>query len=239
MTSGMISQFSEMVADTPDGLEPSQAAAGSIRVDRQIPLVARNWQRIIDTSKLLPGDLVLTRSVDPDRISQNIIAAQLAGGLPDRHTKWTHAAVFLGDGEHICEANFKESGFRWGVNVRSIFDYCDGNTALRVRRPANMHIEQRIRIAIGAMTNIGKGYNFMEILDFYRIANSGRGFWRWGLRRRISPRSLVCSTLYQDAFNFSFQGSTMRMGMICTPAHLSCSTDFEKDDVEIGWLTIE
>ncbi len=192
----------------------------------------------MDTSELLPGDLILTRSVAPDYVSRRITEAQLRGGLASRHAQWTHAAVYLGDGEHICEASFKEPGFRWGVNIRSIFEYCNNEFAIRARRPKGLDDRQRIRIAVGAMANIGKRYSFREILKFRQAAAKG-SFWGPGTRQSINPNALVCSTLYQDAYNFSYQGMTLRMGMLCTPAHLSASTDFESTDPSLGWLEIQ
>ena len=222
-----------------DGLHPNKLPISSMHVDRELPEVARTWGRIVDTTKLLPGDLILTRDTKPDDISEAISAAQEKGGFPKRHAQWTHAAIYLGDGEHICEANFKVPNIPWGVRMRSIYNYCDGNTALRARRPKVHDDQQRIRIAIGAMTSLGKGYSFSQIYSFAKAAYSGRGFWQNGeTRQRISRKPLVCSTLYQDAYNFSYQGVTVRMGTMCTPAHLSASPDFETDDPEIGWLEI-
>lgn len=220
------------------GLWPSDAPIGTVRADRQLPIAAREWGQIIDTRALCPGDLVLTQPVDPDGISKRIQEAQRKGGMSAADSAWTHAAVYLGDGENICEASFKEPGFRWGVNIRSIFDYCDRNFAIRVRRPANLTIEQRIGITVGALTRIGHGYNFNEILTFLKAARTGKGFWQAGARQRIDTKAVVCSTLYQDAYNFSFRGATVRLGSLCTPSHLSCSQDFDPIDPPIGWLTL-
>lgn len=222
----------------PDGLLPDAPASGSIAVDREISSFARTWGRILDTSPLLPGDLVLTRSIKPDTISAKIVAAQTKGGLPARHAQWTHAAVYLGDGDHICEASFKETGFKWGVNIRSIYDYCSGEFAIRVRRPSGLSAQQRVGVAIGAMVSVGNGYNFREILSFRSAAVTGKGFWQGNVRQRINPKALVCSTLYQDAYNFASKGMSVRMGSLCTPAHLSASSDFDPVDPVISWLTI-
>lgn len=224
-----------------DGLLPKAPPCGRIQADRELPQEARAFGRILDLSGLEPGDLILTRPVDPnsDRISRSIMEAQERGGFHRRHAQWTHAAVYLGDGEHICEANFKLPDMRDGVVLRSAFHYCDGTYALRARRPRNMTPQQRIRIAIGALTSIGKSYNFIQVLQFAHAAWTGQGFWASTPRGpRISPRALVCSTLYQDAYNFAFLGTTVRMGALCTPAHLSASPDFEPDDPPLGWLEI-
>ena len=145
-----------------EGLLPGAAPAGTIRIDRELPKAARDWGRVIDFTALEAGDLLLFRSVNPaaNSISRRIMQAQADGGLHQRHAQWTHAAVYLGDGEHICEANFKVPGQPDGVTLRSGFDYCDGEHAIRARRPKNMTPQQRLRIAIGALTNIGRSYAF-------------------------------------------------------------------------------
>jgi hypothetical protein len=224
-----------------DGLLPSVAAASVARIDRELPKEARDWGEIIDLTQLEAGDLLLFRPTDPgsDSISAGIKKAQLAGGLPERHAQWTHAAVYLGDDEHICEANFKVPGHPNGVIIRSAFAYCDGHHAIPARRPKNMSPKQRLRIAIGALTSLGKGYNFWQIAEFAEAAVKEKGFKRLWRGLRSPPQGYVCSTLYQDAYNFAFQGTSIRLGSLCTPAHLSASEDFEAADPAIQWLAIE
>jgi hypothetical protein len=221
-----------------DGLLPSEEPTGNIRIDRELPKEARDWGRIVDLSALEAGDLVLFRPVSLDRISRAIVEAQRTN-FPERHAQWTHAAVYLGDDEHVCEANFKVPGSPNGVTIRSAFCYCDGEHAIRARRPKNMDPKRRLIIAIGALTNLGSGYNFSQIVAFAKAARSGQGFWN-SLKRYPEglTHSFVCSTLYQDAYNFAFQGTTIRLGSLCTPAHLSASTDFEEQEPTLGWLTI-
>ena len=119
-------------------------------MDRELPVQARTWGRILDTSHMEAGDLFLTRLIAPetDRVSRAIIDSQERGGFHRRHAQWTHAAVYLGDDEYVCEANFKIPGYSNGVILRSAFFYCDGSYAIRVRRPRNMTPKQRLRIAI-------------------------------------------------------------------------------------------
>ncbi|HLH90996.1 MAG TPA: hypothetical protein VKX28_21300 [Xanthobacteraceae bacterium] len=224
-----------------DGLLPSVSPSRTIRIDRELPPEARAWGRIVDLTPLEPGDLLLFRPVDPrsDKLSLRIIEAQ-GKILPARHAQWTHAAVYLGDDEHICEANFKVPGAPNGVNVRSVFCYCDGKHAIRARRPRNMDSKSRLRIAIGALTNLGSRYSFEQILAFSGAVRSTRGFWKSFQRiPRSQTQAFVCSTLYQDAYNFAFQGAGIRLGTRCTPAHLSASGDFEDNEPPLQWLQIE
>jgi hypothetical protein len=225
-----------------DGLLPSAPARRKIPIDRQLPPQARNWGRVLDLSAAEPGDLILTRTVGPkpDKASAAITNAQLAGGFVLGHAQWTHAAVYLGDDEHLCEANVKVPGYRYGVIIRSAFDYCDGTYAIRARRPKGLSAKERLRIAIGAAASLGKGYGFLQLYRFWRAARSGRGFWGGSIviGPRIRTGALVCSTLYQDAYNFALAGNTIRLGSLCTPAHLSASSDFEENEPELSWLEI-
>jgi hypothetical protein len=223
-----------------DGLLPSVAPSGSVRVDRELPTVALQWGRVLDTSALWPGDLILTRPVDPkaDSVSWRIQRAQEAR-LDRRHAQWTHAAVYLGDGENICEANFKVRGFRYGVIVRSIHAYCDGEYAIRARRPIVPNAQARMGIAVGALVNLNKGYSFLQALQFAYAAYTGKGLWQAGAPGpRMITHAVVCSTLYQDALAFMEQGSKARIGSMLTPAHLSAASDFEPVDPLLRWLSI-
>lgn len=230
-----------------DGLHPDAAATGRVRVDFELGEGPRAWGRILDLSALEPGDLLLFRPITPssDSISQRITQAQLSAGLHVRHAQWTHAAVYLGDGQNICEANFKAPGQKDGVVIRSVFDYCDGSSAIRARRPRNMTPQQRIRIAIGALTNLGKGYSFNQIVDFAVDASKEgllaqlKGVFGGRYGPRTPPQSFVCSTLYQDALTYASRGNSVRLGALCTPAQLSASADFEDHDPPLGWLEIE
>lgn len=226
----------------PVELLPSTDPIGSLRIDRELPKSAREWGRIIDLSGLKPGDLLLFRpeKAEHDRISSAIVGAQGNGGFLPRHAQWTHAAVYLGDGEHVCEANFGIAGFPNGVIIRSAHNYCDGKTIIRARRPRRLTSEQRLRIAIGALNNLNNGYSFRQAWQFWRASRSGKGFWAEIPKGpKIHIRALVCSTLYQDALTFALKGSTIRMGAFCTPAHLSASNDFEAVDPQLNWLKIE
>ena len=230
-----------------DGLHPDAAASGKIRVDFELSEGPRKWGRMLDLRRLAPGDLLLFRPAKPDAdsISQRITQAQLAAGLHLRHAQWTHAAIYLGDGQYICEANFKNPPHKNGVVMRSVFDYCDGTYAIRARRPKNMTDQQRIRIAIGALTNLGKSYDFRQIANF--AVNASREGWMTWFKGLIAssdgprppPQSFVCSTLYQDALTYASRGSSVRLGALCTPAQLSASDDFENEDPLLGWLEID
>jgi hypothetical protein len=149
--------------------------------------------------------------------------------------------VYLGDGEHVCEANVCTSGFPSGVILRSVYEYCDQKHIIRARRPNNLSAEERLKVAFGAVYRIESGYDFGEAFQFWFSAVRGKGMW--SQRKRRAPlrlKALLCSTLYQDALAFARHGpDTVRLGRMCTPAHLSASTDFEPDEPALNWLAID
>jgi hypothetical protein len=108
-----------------------------------------------------------------------------------------------------------------------------------------MTAQQRIRIIIGALTNLGKSYDFRQIVNFaVDVSKEGWLPWLKGILGSSSgprppPQSFVCSTLYQDALTYASKGNSIRLGALCTPAQLSASDDFERDDPPLQWLEIE
>lgn len=221
-------------------LHPDDTPIGRTTAHQELPLAARKWGRIIDTSQLMAGDLILTQPVDvtKDWISARIQRAQ--GNLGASHGCWTHAAVYLGDGQHVCEANLKVPGYRDSVMLRSLQEYSDAAHVLRARRPKVQSERERMGIAVGAMRQIGNPYSLRQIYQFWRMARTGR-FWATpNVTTPINTRALVCSTLYQDALTFARAGASIRFGTVCTPAHLSANTaDFESHDPPLAWLELE
>jgi hypothetical protein len=223
-----------------DGLTPDVAPTRIMRADRELPPEARCTGRMLDTTRLRPGDLILTRPSKPndDPIGRRISKAQENGGFVQRHARWTHAAVYLGDGEHICEASVSLFPPRAKIHMCSIHKFCDGKRVIRARSPKGFTAEQRIRLALGAMTNLEKRYDFSLIAQFYLIAFTGRVFSNMPKKARMRTSTLVCSTLYQDAYSFAVDGGAVTTGSFCTPAHLSASDLFEENEPPLEWMGI-
>src|ERR1700730_13201957 len=57
----------------------------------------------------------------------------MKGGYAPLDARWTHAAVYLGDGQNICEATFTSILFGGRVAFNPQLNYC-GSHAIRVRR---------------------------------------------------------------------------------------------------------
>ncbi|UJJ57594.1 hypothetical protein [Rhodanobacter denitrificans] len=223
---------------TPDD-QPS-GVAGLAPEDAALPPVARKYGRVMDLSGLLPGDLILTRPVGEaakSKFSKKIVSAQ-ERAFSHSHAQWTHSAVYLGDRENICEANVFVPRKRWGVIVRPIQEYADGKHAIKARRPAGLSDLERLRVVIGALTNLKKDYDFLYLITLANDLFFGRKVWDPSAGKiRIRSNAVVCSTLYADAFTYGCQKAITRNGNLCVPAKLSESHLFD-DDVPLSWLTL-
>src|SRR5690349_5883137 len=114
------------------------------QIPSRIPEAVRRRGLIIDLDPLRPGDVILFKVI-PEKltglrerwkervISKLITGAQKAAGYSDANSAYSHSAIFLGMKGMICEANFE--GFKkHGVGTISLLTYCDGKSAIRVRR---------------------------------------------------------------------------------------------------------
>lgn len=220
-------------------LAPDDACVGQRSSRIVLPPATRSFGRLIDDSHILPGDLLLTRPVgdDAEWISRKIVEAQEVA-FAKEDAQWTHAAVCLGDGENVCEANFGLPGKASGVIVRPLNEYADGSHVIRIRRPIGLTDQQRLRVAIGALTNLRKTYSMSYLLRLAWRAKTGKGLWdptHPGIT--VDTNAVVCSTLYADALQYAANIAVGRQSNLCIPALLSSSQLFD-DNVPIGWLEL-
>lgn len=120
-------------------VNPEDAHTSTCSSRLALPSATRTFGKIVDCSAFQAGDLILTRPAgnSVEFASREIIKAQSkAYSTLDAH--WTHAAVWVGDGENICKATFGVPGRKGGVIVRSINEYADGHHAIKVRSPLRM-----------------------------------------------------------------------------------------------------
>ena len=200
-----------------------------------IPRALREFGKYPDTSRWWPGDLVLTRALKPNSVSRAITKAQINGGYAPDDSEWTHAAVYLGDGLNVCEATV-DSIFRRGtVRVSRLWDYC-ADHFICIRRSTFVKTQsQGWLMAITALTNLQKDYDFSYVARLALLAARGRGFWQTDIRVPIRPSALVCSTLYSDTHNRVTRHILTDNG-VCVPAQLSQCTELK--DVASTWLKI-
>lgn len=220
----------ELLASAPPETDAAWVPPGAI------PPRFRQFGKFFDTRNWRAGDLLLTRESASDRVGAAIKSAQLKGGYRESDAQWTHAAMYLGDGLTVCEATFSLWPIRTGVQITPLWDYC-GDHCVRLRRPkAITTSEEAWLMAIRALTNIRKDYDFLYIVKLAWQAHRGYGFWSQDRKVPIRGSALVCSTLYADAYTFQSKRVLGENNGYCTPAYLSQCTDF--DDLDIRWRPI-
>jgi hypothetical protein len=198
----------------------------------------RAFGKFFDTSNWRAGDLLLVRDIEPDWVGRGIEKSQLRGGYAQADARWSHAALYLGDRLTVCEATFSVLGGPQGVVQTPLWEYC-GTFAVRLRRPrAVVQSDDAWLLAIKALTQLRKEYDFNYIARLAWLAWKGTGFWGGGVTARLSPSALVCSTLYADAYGRQTRRTLGEEDNgICTPAYLSQSAEF--DDLNLEWLEIQ
>jgi hypothetical protein len=203
-----------------------------------IPPDFRNFGKFFDTSSWRPGDLILTRELQPDFVGRWIQKAQVKGGYAPDDSRWSHAAMYVGDGLTVCEATFSFKGGAHGVVLTQLWDYCFGDSAIRIRRPTSVSNRDAHLLVINAMTHLRKPYAFRQLIKLGFRALTGRGFWSSSVGPALFPAALVCSTLYADAFaRLTRRVLGEQNNGHCTPAYLSQCSDFQ--DVQAEWLPIK
>jgi hypothetical protein len=218
-------------------LLPTAAAIAAAPVTRALPAATRSFGKLLDTRTLRPGDLLLAREMSPDRISTMIGEVQAAGGYEPLDARWTHAAMYVGDGVHVVEATFDSVAAGGDVRLTSLDEYCNGQSVLRFRRSRYVTSEpDGWRLCVRALSRLKQPYGLLLAAQmWFRVVMQGRGFFdtSWG---RSASAAVVCSTLYADAYNEATRRSLGEINGACVPAWLSASDEF--DDVAVNWIQI-
>jgi hypothetical protein len=218
-------------------LHPARQAATSAQARRALPPSTRRFGKLVDTRNLRPGDLLLSRELEPDDVSRRIADIQTEGGYADHDGQWTHAAMYVGDDTSIVEATF--DGFMEGGNVRltSLDEYCNGQNALRFRRSRFIATDRDgWRVCVRAMSRLKEPYSFGYIAQtWFNVVFRKRGFYS-AERQRPTTKAVVCSTLYADAYNEALRRSLGEVNGACVPAWLSASDEFQ--DVQAEWVSV-
>lgn len=218
-------------------LHPGRQPLHETQVPRALPSATRKFGKLIDTTALGPGDLLLSRDLEPDRISALITKVQLEGGYHPDDARWTHAAMYVGDGATVVEATFDSVLGGGSVRLTSLDEYSQGLHSLRFRRSKYI-LEDRHgwRVCIRAMSRLGKPYDFVQaLLMWFAVTFRGQGFFGDEIRRSTSA-AVICSTLYADSYNEATRRSLGETSGICVPAWLSASDEFS--DVQAEWSQI-
>lgn len=203
----------------------AQHARETIVISLLAPAV-RRFGYVPAVDRLLPGDLVLYSG---GSLASPVIATmQQTAGFAAHHARWSHAAVYLEEGLVV------EAVVRGGVVQRSLYDGVHQGL-MRFRRPRELSDIDRYRVALRALSRIGKGYSVSKIPNL--ALRMARGLWR-PLQQPELKGMVICSQVYHDALVEITRGYLDKcpVDSPVTPAHLSCSDSF--DDVDIGWKKV-
>jgi hypothetical protein len=181
---------------------------------------------------------MLTRDISSDFISKAIVSTQTEGGYAKIDARWTHAAMYLGDGANVVEATV--DGLLAGGNVRitSLDEYCTGRQVLRFRRSRSVSSERTGWIlCVRALSRLKNEYNLTEAVKiWFKVHIGGRLLSSKELWNNPAATAVVCSTLYADSHNEGTGRSLGEQNGVCVPAWLSGSDSFV--DIESRWLAL-
>ena len=209
-------------------------AARSEWPDVSLPGLASNIRKfgfVPNLNALLPGDVLLVTA--PRSVPLVVRTAQRSYGFSPEHARWTHAALYIGDGQ-IIEATLSE-GVRAKDMIPATFRY-----DILVRRRLNPPLSdaQRCEIVALARETIGKNYGTRTVVRLSGQAVSGG---RAGARGHTTPHSgdtAICSGIVQSVY---FGGVGLDLvpsleGDVAWPGHLSETGKLT--DISIGWLKV-
>lgn len=221
-------------------LHPDAPAKSQVDCYRAIPKPTRQFGKLLNTSTLRAGDLLLSRGSEREEkkswMDNEIVQVQDAGGYSLADARWTHAALYLGDGAHVVEATV--DSISGNIRMTSLDDYCKGTDILRFRRPKQLANDQQTAwvFCIRALSRLRESYDFTEAARiWFKVILGKDGFWNHKFRPGTT-QAVMCSTFYSDAFNEATGRRLSEMNGICVPAWLSLSNEF--DDIETHWLKI-
>jgi cell wall-associated NlpC family hydrolase len=218
-------------------LHPDADAKRSRRPGGALPPHAWKFGKLIDTSLLQPGDLLLTRDVTGDNwISRSIGSVQKRLGYGPADAKWVHVAMYMGDGANVVEATVDSLVEGGNVRITPLVNYCDGTNILRFRRSTLIQQERHAwLVCISALSRLGKPYSVGRALKAWLDVRLGAAAYN-SEEENILSGGTLCSTLYADSFNRALRLSLGEINGICVPAWFSATEDFV--DLDVGWLAI-
>ncbi len=178
---------------------------------------------------------MLTRDLNPEWTGKLISEVQTKGGYAEHDARWSHAAMYVGDGAHVVEATFDSPMSGGNVRLTSLDDYCQGQASLRFRRSRFITSDvEGWKLCVRAMSRLRLPYSFAKAIDmWFRVVIRKTGFYDEQEKYPVS-KAVICSTLYADSYNETTRRSLGEVGGACVPAWLSVSDEFE--DVKPQWL---
>jgi hypothetical protein len=217
---------------------PTNRAAGDWIPRTAIPQALRQFGYVPDWSAWHPGDLLLTQSPNPDKVSQQIQNAQ-ALGYGDKLALWTHAAVYLGDGLMLCEAQIDPPN-ACSVIIAKVWEYI-GSHYLMLKRSLHAPTPERgWAIAAAAATKLGAAYDVKFILKFVADrVRLGDAVWLKDQTSKVTVGALVCSSLYSTAHAYATDVPISdKLNGLCVPAYLAGLEDPHLREIDFPWKKI-
>lgn len=210
-------------------IDPRNAVAGDGALSKKtLPHAARQFRLVPDVGKLLPGDLILMRDINPGIAGRLVAHAQIRAGFSQDDGCWTHATIYLYD-DFLVEA----VPFR-GIRARTL--YLDvPHRILRVRRRLQLTEIERYKIALRALRLIGSRYSLWSAFKMGWGMLSG--VWNENSARRLDT-VVICSNAFSDAYADITKSvlNQCPVGESVLPAHLSATDDLV--DIDIGWVSV-
>jgi hypothetical protein len=194
----------------------------------QLPPEARDHKFVPDFERCKPGDLILSRSVEPTFIEAEIVKFHDRAGFGPADSCWTHAAVFLYE-DFVVEAD------KDGVRTRTLYNDIPGSL-LRVRRRPGLSIGDRYKIALCAQRMLGMRYDLKGAVQLGLEAKKSKMWDREPNMPEVKD-AVICSEVFYDAhrqITRTLLADCPDVGV--TPAHLSATADLE--DVFVPWLEL-
>lgn len=228
---------------TPEKQSLKSMPTKKLSRNRALPPKTLAFGKIVDVEKLWPGDLLLVRETNPDQISSAIARTQEKGGYTKEHSRWTHAAMYVGDDIHVVEATFNNVLGKGDVRLTKLDAYCDGANILRFRRCNEVieHPQKAFWICVSALGRMSKPYDFgTAILDWIKINLFGYGYYadnHEDKKKRNEKDAFICSTLIAESIQESVRYTLGEENGACVPAWLSMTDLFS--DVDVNWIKIE
>jgi hypothetical protein len=214
-------------------IEPWQVSPDPIEPDMALPRGILEAGYVPDISVLQPGDLILSALLSKFELVPSGISFAQGTGYSQRHSRWTHVAVYLGNQFLICEATRK--GVKLGSLLHTVLD-----SVVRVRRGFNdgafLDRESGWRTALFSVARLTEPYDYSHAGEIGRLAmmTGLSEYRRKSPKNPERPDSTICSELFQDAYcRATGRLVQNQLSREVTPALLSASDMLE--DVPCRW----
>ncbi len=200
---------------------PTHLSGGEWTPPTAIPQTLQQFGYVPDWASWHPGDLLLTQSPDPDGVSQQIQSTQALAYL-NEFAAWTHAAVYLGDGLMLCEAQI-DLPKTCRVIIAKVWEYIGSHHLMLKRSLHAQTVERGWAIAAAAASQLGADYDVKFILKMAKDrAFLGDKVWLKDQTGKITSGQLVCSSLYSTAHAYVTDVPLSdKLNGVCSPAFLA------------------